>query len=559
MSGGESGLYQIEILHDRRRLDSDVAWLQARISEMGEEVASSESAVADALDSVIVTSEELQDAISQISEDREAFTKAQEAHGKSSAALSSARASASIARARLAALENRLQSLQSIPDDPVVEAWCADYTEDLEGDVGTVDLPGEGHKRTIIWPGFNGAALYDIERDGQLRHRESCTPEQAFLNAALLPGWQRWQYPYRVGVITELSGDVCDVILDHENSSAQNLPVQDQEQITGVPIEYMDCNGAAFEEGDRVLVDISAPKVFGFEGNPKACSFDLWFLRTNPYDTWFSSFGTVIKAPAMEYKGGLAFGGGWSINTLSIHKERVVQAYYDGDGSTAGEFRVNGIEFATASGFSMLSVCCTRDRIITMETNVNHEQNAPIVRVRDSESFFVFSEFHATFSGTQWMTTENGHCASETEILIPVSPEGGDYYLCWYSFGGTLLRSEYLGFDPFPFAVASDGIRFAVCLHSWSDDNGRVAIYGPNGLETTIVIPGSGGDSKNRPHGVAMNRNHVCVSQPGLNRVLVYKRADDGTYDMAGEYQTPGEYPVAISVDESLRAPADFD
>ena len=283
VSGGESGLYQVEILHDRRRLEAEIDWLQTRIDEIAEDLEEAEAAVSTAQQAVSETSQALSAAIAQFQQDGETdgLMEAQAAHTRASSELSIARSSESVVRARKARLEKRLQSLQSIPDDPVVDAWCADHTEDLEGEVGTMDLPGEGHARAIIRPGFEGAAAYDVERDGQLRHRESCTPEQAYLNAALLPGWQKWKYPYRVGKIQQIEGDQCSVMLDEERSSAQGLVIQVAEQINDVPITYMDCDGAVFEEGDRVVVQFhqtEEPKVIGFEKEPKRCGLPLYVV-----------------------------------------------------------------------------------------------------------------------------------------------------------------------------------------------------------------------------------------------------------------------------------------
>jgi hypothetical protein len=111
-----------------------------------------------------------------------------------------------------------------------------------------------------------------------LTAREVQSPEQAFWNAAVLPGWQKWKPTYRLGTITALDveADTASVTLDAATSSAQGLNVNQATSLTAVPVEYMTCNASAFEIGDACLVqfvgqDQAAPKVVGFKDHPKSC------------------------------------------------------------------------------------------------------------------------------------------------------------------------------------------------------------------------------------------------------------------------------------------------
>ena len=178
--------------------------------------------------------------------------------------------------------------LQSIPSDPQQQAWCADFTESLEGEVATVEVPAEGvvgqfltWRRVIIRPGYDGRATYSAPRDGQMFHREGQFGYQAYFNAAILPGVQRWRPQYRIGVINAINtgAHTCTLTIQGEDSSAQSLiidPPDLQYTKTGVPIEYMDCHSAVFQVGDRVLVEFqgrnwNSPKVIGFESHPRPC------------------------------------------------------------------------------------------------------------------------------------------------------------------------------------------------------------------------------------------------------------------------------------------------
>jgi hypothetical protein len=188
---------------------------------------------------------------------------------------------------RKESLEKRKQTIQGILDSQTREAevWCADSSTEIpeESEVGLMDIAGVPEKQ-VIYPGAHNEAGYDSDRDGILEAVRIQTPAQAVYNWAMLPGWQKWMPTYRIGTITSISGDFCDVTLDAAKSPAQNLDVNQTQELTNVPIEYMTCNGGAFEEGDRVVVefqghDWSSPRVIGFEKEPQKCGFDLRIIR----------------------------------------------------------------------------------------------------------------------------------------------------------------------------------------------------------------------------------------------------------------------------------------
>jgi len=171
-------------------------------------------------------------------------------------------------------LLKRRGKIERIPKGKRLDAWCGDLTETLTGVVGLIDVNDEGGQGVIIQPGYEGAAIYDGTRDGQLVPREAQTGAQVWLNAALLPGVQKWRPRYRAAIIKNIAQDVCTITLLPAFSSAQTLPINSIKTYSDVPIQYMSCNGIAFEDGDRVLVRFTpfGPLVIGFESNPKACS-----------------------------------------------------------------------------------------------------------------------------------------------------------------------------------------------------------------------------------------------------------------------------------------------
>jgi len=178
---------------------------------------------------------------------------------------------------KLAALKRR-NVLEQVPEERELVAWCADHTEDLVGTVGLVDINDEGGQGVVIQPGFEGAAAYAPARDGALFPGLGQSGIQIYFNAAILPGVQKWQPRYRVGVISNIENDSCTVTLDDAKSSAQGLDINREKVLTGVPIQYMDCNGNAFEDDDRVVVRFTqnGPLVVGFESEPKRCDLPVW-------------------------------------------------------------------------------------------------------------------------------------------------------------------------------------------------------------------------------------------------------------------------------------------
>ena len=176
--------------------------------------------------------------------------------------------------------EKRKEYLENnMPDDENINAWCADLTKDLAGEIGLIEVPGESVNFNVQ-PGHEDNAVYDSARDGQLMPSLIMTPAQNFYNLAMLPGWQKWMPTFRYATITSITGDLADVTLDSTESTQQNINVNQDTSLSNVDIEYMECNGSAFAVGDEVLIkftsqDWNNPKIIGFKDNPEECGFRL--------------------------------------------------------------------------------------------------------------------------------------------------------------------------------------------------------------------------------------------------------------------------------------------
>lgn len=278
VSGGASGQYTVKILWDRARATDAIARLEAEIASI------------DALlPSLLAEVESL-----QIQYEAAKYAVSPATPFSELAALLSAinakRARYDLYLVERASKDKRRQLLQSIPADANASAWCADLTENLTGDVGTIEPKGEPADY-IIRPGHGGGAAYSAARDGQIQPILSGTPEGTFWNKAMMPGWQKWQPQYRIGTITAIDTgtDTCDLTLDAENSRerprGQDLDINQGVDLEDVPIVYMTCNSRAFAIDDRVVVeftdrDFTKPRVIGFEDHPKACKEYYVYIQT---------------------------------------------------------------------------------------------------------------------------------------------------------------------------------------------------------------------------------------------------------------------------------------
>ncbi len=203
-------------------------------------------------------------------------------------------------RAQKTSKQKRIETLKkNLPENKQVEAWCADCSTDLSGEVGTIEsVTGD----VIIQPGYEGNAEYDSKRDGQLTQIMSQTPAGAFYNAAMRPGWQKWKPLYRTARITSIDkgNDTCSLILEPQGtenvaqsgnvyiSELQDLIIDHRIFWDLVPIDYMYCNASSFEVDDLVVVlfenqKYSNPKVIGFVSEP-FCRGGQWVDVTDQWN-----------------------------------------------------------------------------------------------------------------------------------------------------------------------------------------------------------------------------------------------------------------------------------
>lgn len=225
-------------------------------------------------------------------------------------------------QAALTSMQMRLNTINGVQTEFSASAWCADYTDDIANntDVGLIEIPGEGRDNVIIQPGYQENSNYDPERDGALFPRLAQSAEQVFFNAAMLPGWQRFQPTYRTGIMTavDMISDTANVSLDSARSSAMNLDINQSVELQGIPVRYMSCNAAAFEVGDHVLVRFEnqrwdSPEVIGFTRDPRPCDADLYVSAYSSLLGGVVSYATGYVRPNYSEQDLIPYGSQWGV------------------------------------------------------------------------------------------------------------------------------------------------------------------------------------------------------------------------------------------------------
>jgi hypothetical protein len=332
------GRYTIEILEDRARAESArsvavqrIADLDERITSLAQEIDAAQQAVGTAADEQdAAIAQYRQEMIDTGSSDVDLNAHAQ-AVQEAAAKRDALRAQQRQLKTSRLELQARVKRIDALPPLRQIEAWCADFTEDLTGEVATAEVPGEIGK-VIIKPGHSDGAAWSGSTDGAIQPTLSGTPASVFYNLALLPGWQKWRPTFRIATVSNISSDLCDITLDPATNSQQGLNVNAQSLYSGVPIMYMDCNGDAFEEGDKALVAFSGntdqPMVVGFEKEPKECGFDF-FTR---HEEWWPNFGADgIALSGPGYAHGLIFTVKRAFDVASVlHETPLSRSLSDG-------------------------------------------------------------------------------------------------------------------------------------------------------------------------------------------------------------------------------------
>lgn len=282
IGGGTLGLYTVKLDFGVATRDAWLAAIDGWISDLNVSIANAEAAMVASRDRAAEAEAVLQGLIVDLaSASNEGVAELQAKIDVATQRFAQAQAAADAARiprdlmiAERKTLATRKGMLQSAVVERTLQAWCVDFTESASGYVATIEVPGEDQAVLIA----AGGRTPNLSADGYLWARELMTPEQAFFNAAILPGWQKWKPTYRKGTLIAVDQDanLATVSLDPASSSAQQLPINQASILSNVPVTYMDCHAEVFEPGDRVVVEFASqswdsPRVIGFVDNPRPC------------------------------------------------------------------------------------------------------------------------------------------------------------------------------------------------------------------------------------------------------------------------------------------------
>jgi hypothetical protein len=221
-----------------------------------------------------------------------------------------------ILKLRKLALQKRiiyLQNTNHVPENPTVDMWCADLTLGLAGNVGVVEIAGMRENGFNVQPGYEGNAVYDEDRDGQLKPALAVPAAGVYWNFAMQAGWQKWRPSYRWGIITAIDydNDKCDVQLDPLLNADCMESINKFDTLENVSIQYMTCNAAAFEVADEVLIKFEnnewlKPKVVGFKEEPKGCTIYIVLRYGDKCTVWDTFSGQVADKIPLDGGGGMA-------------------------------------------------------------------------------------------------------------------------------------------------------------------------------------------------------------------------------------------------------------
>lgn len=184
---------------------------------------------------------------------------------------------------RITSLEKRKEQLQKLLKTEEKTTWCADLSVFLSNTVDVIEINNEP-SNLLLAPASPG---HQTLSPGMITPLLVQTPSQALHSFSLKPGWQKFEPTYRIGEITTINNtaNTCDISLDEATSPITGANINQSSSLSDVPIDYMTCNSAAFQTGDRVVVEFKnqeweSPHVIGFESNPRGC-YSILLIFTN--------------------------------------------------------------------------------------------------------------------------------------------------------------------------------------------------------------------------------------------------------------------------------------
>jgi len=155
------------------------------------------------------------------------------------------------------------------PEEERARIWLADYDTELKTgvEVGIIESPQGERDYFNIQPAWNNGAddpiwdthaLHNHARDGDRVPSISMPPVAILSIKALYAAWQKWLPTYRLATLEEIDKEKGRVVLRFDDSSeSPGKSINVITEFNDVEFDYMDCDSAAFENGDQVIVKFS--------------------------------------------------------------------------------------------------------------------------------------------------------------------------------------------------------------------------------------------------------------------------------------------------------------
>lgn len=499
-----AGEYTATVQYDTNRADQTVSDLTAKITELDSKITIQQAAMIDEQNAVDAVYHELDLAVFN----GESLAKLAEITAKLQGPLNALNKERNILRQlkldKLAAQKKKTFIENNLPTPQAITVWCADYSEGLTGEVGTIEVNGDLQNPPIIYPAGSAGtnAVHTPARDFQLQPIVSSGAPAVYFNRALLPGWQKWLPMYRVGTIQSISGDLCDLDLDEALSSQQALNINQSTSLSNVPIEYMTSNGGVFEIGDRVVVKFenqewASPKVIGFESNPKPEEViyllnDVFGAGSAPVDIYKSNF----DASQINLKVGFGNKQGDSRNLKRVGSDFY---YYHRDSNTGDrEIRKNTVVIAPDTDRLF---CVNSQYLYTYDYDTNIYSK--LIYRRDRNTGAVIDSFNCVIPGKTFSADDRpgGICCNETNFFFFAYADSyneGIEYLVKCDLDGSnqtiVMQSPYPGTTDGGeswrgFHVTSDRIYFPEGDNYQNNDPIDCRVYDMDGNHLTSFGP----------------------------------------------------------------------
>jgi len=227
ISGGENGLYNIEIIKYAGSSTTRLASIAARLSALAVSMTTASNNVTAKLNALSAA----QSALNILIAVYDGSTEQRAAIKTATSSMITAQSEVTKAQMQLSKLtaeKSALLSEQSLINSAMTtdvrsHIWCADFTEDLAPGVivGTIEINGVDNQ-IVIMPGGNETGAL-----GLIQHSGVSTGAAVFYNKTLLPCWQKWKPTYRIGKIIAINfeDDTCDVGIAAQYSNEQGLPI----------------------------------------------------------------------------------------------------------------------------------------------------------------------------------------------------------------------------------------------------------------------------------------------------------------------------------------------